>query len=107
MPPRRVGFTSPVILEHTFESRRPDQRLQGAGLRNTRMTRPRARKNGDGPGARAEALVYRAELALVLHDPQTAAERPAHADRVVLSPDEARRAAPAFETATDLAAALR
>jgi hypothetical protein len=54
-----------------------------------------------------EVLVYRAELAMVLHDPQTAVEMLARADRVVLSRDETDRAAASFATAADLAAALR
>jgi hypothetical protein len=44
---------------------------------------------------------------LTLHDQQTAAQMLARVDRVVLSPDETQRAASAFETAADLAAAMR
>ncbi|MFJ6195083.1 hypothetical protein [Micromonospora sp. NPDC092111] len=61
----------------------------------------------DDPVAQVEVLVYRAELAMVLHDPETAAEMLARAERVVLREDETGRAAPAFENAAELAAALR
>jgi hypothetical protein len=54
-----------------------------------------------------EVLVYRAELAMVLDDPQTAAETLARAGSVTLSPDETERAAPTLETAADLRVALR
>lgn len=61
----------------------------------------------DDPVATVEALVYRAELAMVLHDRDTATGMLARADRVVLSADESQRAAAAFEAAADVAAALR
>lgn len=61
---------------------------------------------GDDPVALVEVLVYRAEVAMVLHDPATTAEMLARVDVVALSPDEARRAAAALETAADLAVAL-
>jgi len=57
--------------------------------------------------------VYRAEVAMVLDDPATAAEILARVDnmkvsinRVELSPEAATRAAAAFETAADLVTAL-
>ncbi|MFI7545488.1 bleomycin resistance protein [Actinoplanes sp. NPDC049599] len=61
---------------------------------------------GDDPMGLVEALVYRAELALVLQDPAAAGELLARAGRVPLSPPDAGRAATAFETAADLTAAL-
>lgn len=61
----------------------------------------------DDPVVRVEALVYRAELAMVLRDPETAADLLARADHVVLTADEAERAAPTFGIAADLAVALR
>jgi hypothetical protein len=61
---------------------------------------------GDDPVAQLEVLVYRAEVALVLQDPVTAAGMLARAGLVQLSPDDAARAAPAYEAAADLAAAL-
>ncbi|MEV0396953.1 VOC family protein [Polymorphospora rubra] len=62
---------------------------------------------GDDPVARVEVLVYRAELAIVLHDPDTATDMLARVEHVVLGPDESERAATALENATDLAATLR
>ncbi|GIJ13174.1 hypothetical protein Van01_63880 [Micromonospora andamanensis] len=53
------------------------------------------------------SLVYRAELAMVLHDPKTAAEMLTRAQAVTLTQDESEGAAPAFDNAADLAAALR
>jgi hypothetical protein len=61
----------------------------------------------DDPVEQVEVLVYRAELAIVLHDPKTAAEMLARAHSVMLTEDECARAAPAFDNAADLAAALR
>ncbi|MEV0731413.1 VOC family protein [Polymorphospora sp. NPDC050346] len=61
---------------------------------------------GDDPVARIEVLVYRAELAMVLRDPDTAAEILARVEHVVLDADESERAAPAFRDAAELASAL-
>jgi hypothetical protein len=77
---------------------------QAVRILDSALARPQA---DDDPVAQVEVLVYRAELAMALHDRETAAEMLARADRVVLSADEVERAAPAFETAADLAAALR
>ncbi|MEU7775310.1 VOC family protein [Micromonospora taraxaci] len=60
----------------------------------------------DDPVAQVQVLVYRAELAMVLHDHETAAEMLARANRVVLTADETERAASTFEAAADLAAAM-
>jgi len=49
-----------------------------------------------------EVLVYRAEVALVLDDPATAAEMLSRARTVPLTADETIRAASAFENAADL-----
>ncbi|MDG4798750.1 VOC family protein [Micromonospora sp. WMMD1082] len=77
---------------------------QAARILDSALARPRP---DDDPVEQVEALVYRAELAVTLQDTTTAAELLARADRVVLGPDETERAAPAFENAADLAAALR
>ncbi|MFG2050023.1 VOC family protein [Micromonospora sp. NPDC048935] len=61
----------------------------------------------DDPVAQVEVLVYRAELAMVLRDQETARQLLARAEAVVLSADETRRAAPTFEAAADLSAAMR
>lgn len=61
----------------------------------------------DDPVEQVEVLVYRAELAMVLHDPETAAEMLARVQSVTLTEHESERAAPAFDNAADLAAALR
>jgi hypothetical protein len=77
---------------------------QAVRILDSALGRPQA---DDDPVTLVEVLVYRAELAMVLHDPKTAAEMLARVDRVVLSADETERAAATFETAADLAAALR
>lgn len=68
------------------------------------MARPQA---DDDPVTHVEVLVYRAELAMVLHDQETATEMLARVEHIALNADETRKAAPTFETAADIAAALR
>jgi hypothetical protein len=77
---------------------------QAVRILDSALARPQA---DDDPVAQVETLVYRAELAMVQHDPVTAAEMLDRVKRVALNEDEAERAAPAFENAADLAAALR
>jgi hypothetical protein len=77
---------------------------QAVRILDSALARP---QTDDDPVAQVEVLVYRAELAMVLHDEETATEMLARADRVGLNADETERAAPTFETAADLAAALR
>lgn len=76
---------------------------QAARILDSVLARPQP---DDDPVAQVEVLVYRAELAMVLDDPATAADLLARAHRVALSPDAAARAASAFEAAADLAAAM-
>jgi len=76
---------------------------QAVRILDSALARPQA---DDDPVAQVEALAYRAELAVVLNDPETAAEMLARIDGVVLTGDEAARAAAAFENAADVAAAL-
>ncbi|MEU4624820.1 VOC family protein [Actinoplanes sp. NPDC023801] len=77
---------------------------QAARILDSALARPQA---GDDPVTHVEVLVYRAELAMVLQDRETAAQMVARAEHIALNADETRRAAPAFEIAADLAAALR
>lgn len=77
---------------------------QAVRILDSALARPQA---DDDPVAQVEVLVYRAELAMVLNDQDTATEMLARVDRVVLTADETARAAPAFDTAADLAAAMR
>jgi hypothetical protein len=76
---------------------------QAARILDSALARPGA---GDDPVTLVEVVVYRAEVAMVLDDPATAAEMLARVERVRLSPDAATRAAAAFETVADLATAL-
>lgn len=77
---------------------------QAVRILDSVLARPQA---DDDPVEQVEVLVYRAELAMVLHDPQTAAEMLTRAKSVTLTEDESERAAAAFDNAADLAAALR
>ncbi|MER6590825.1 hypothetical protein ABT214_02945 [Micromonospora purpureochromogenes] len=77
---------------------------QAVRILDSALARPQA---GDDPVAQIEVLVYRAELAVVLHDLDTATEMLARVERVVLNPDESERAGSAFQNAAELAAALR
>lgn len=77
---------------------------QAVRILDSALARPQA---GDDPVAQIEVLVYRAELAVVLHDVDTATEMLACAERVVLNPDESKRAASVLRNAAELAAALR
>ncbi|WP_433533928.1 VOC family protein [Micromonospora sp. CA-249363] len=77
---------------------------QAVRILDSALARPQA---DDDPVEQVEVLVYRAELAMVLHDPKTAADTLARAQSVTLTDDESERAAPAFDNAAELAAALR
>jgi len=77
---------------------------QAARILDSALARPQA---DDDPVTHVEVLVYRAELAMVLQDPETATEMLARVEHVALTADQIARAAPAFEIAADLAAALR
>lgn len=74
------------------------------GSPTARWPAPRA---DDDPVEQVEVLVYGAELAMVLHDPKTAAEMLARVQSAVLTEGETGRAASAFDNAAELAAALR
>ena len=77
---------------------------QAVRILDSALARPQA---DDDPVTHVEVLVYRAELAMVLHDRETATEMLARVEHIALNADETGRAAPTFEIAADLAAALR
>ncbi len=77
---------------------------QAARILDSGLARPKA---DDDPVAHVEVLVYRAELAMALHDRDTATEMLARVEHIALNADETAKAAPTFEIAADLAAALR
>ena len=77
---------------------------QAARILDSALARPQA---DDDPVTHVEVLVYRAELAMALHDRETAMEMLARVEHITLNADETARAAPTFEIAADLAAALR
>ncbi len=71
---------------------------QAVRILDSALARPQA---DDDPVEQVEVLVYRAELAMVLHDPKTAAEMLARVQSVALTEDETERAAPAFDNAAE------
>jgi catechol 2,3-dioxygenase-like lactoylglutathione lyase family enzyme len=71
---------------------------QAARILDSALAHP---DDGD-PVTHVEVLVYRAEVALVLDDPATAADMLTRARQVPLTADETIRAAAAFENAADL-----
>jgi hypothetical protein len=77
---------------------------QAVRILDSALARPQA---DDDPVTHVEVLVYRAELAIALHDRETATEMLARAEHVALNADETAKAAPTFEIAADLTAALR
>ncbi|MDI6104605.1 VOC family protein [Actinoplanes sp. NEAU-A12] len=77
---------------------------QAVRILDSALARPQA---DDDPVTHVEVLVYRAELAMTLQDRETATEMLARVERITLNADETARAAPTFEIAADLAAALR
>jgi hypothetical protein len=77
---------------------------QAARILDSALARPQA---DDDPVTHVEVLVYRAELAMALHDPETATEMLARVEHITLNADETARAAPTFEIAADLTTALR
>ncbi|MEV4279613.1 VOC family protein [Actinoplanes xinjiangensis] len=77
---------------------------QAVRILDSALARPQA---DDDPVTHVEVLVYRAELAMALNDRETATEMLARVEHIALDEDETERAAPTFEIAADLAAALR
>ena len=77
---------------------------QAVRILDSALARPQA---DDDPVAHVEVLVYRAELAMVLHDRETATQMLARIEHIALNADQTERAAPTFEIAADLAWALR
>jgi hypothetical protein len=74
---------------------------QAARILDGALARPDA---ADDPATHVEALVYRAEVAMALHDPATAREVLASAEGIELTPDARRRLAGTIETAAELRA---
>jgi hypothetical protein len=77
---------------------------QAARILDSTLARPQA---DDDPVIHVEVLVYRAELAMALQDRETATEMLARVEHIALNADETARAAPTYEIAADLTAALR
>jgi len=77
---------------------------QAIRILDSALARPQA---DDDPVTHVEVLVYRAELAMTLHDRETATAMLARVEHIALNTDETARAAPTIEIAADLTAALR
>ncbi|MFI5911767.1 VOC family protein [Dactylosporangium sp. NPDC051541] len=100
-----VGRLGKALANAVVQADSRGSAAQAVRILDSALARPHA--GDDDPVERVEVLVYRAELALVLHDPKTAADMLARARSVTLSADECARAASAFDNAAEVAAALR
>ncbi|WP_422755703.1 VOC family protein [Micromonospora sp. WMMD708] len=98
-----VGRLARALADAVVQADSRGDLRQAVRILDGALARPGA---ADDPVVHVEALVYRAELALGLDDPATATELLDRAGRVVLTADEARRAASARENAAALAATL-
>jgi hypothetical protein len=76
---------------------------QAARILDTALARS---EGSDDAVALVEVLAYRAEMAMALHEPATAADMLARIDRVALGTGEAEQAKTALQSAADTAAAL-
>ncbi|GIE98575.1 VOC family protein [Paractinoplanes rishiriensis] len=103
-PPSSEGRLTKVLATATVLADSKGDARQAARILDSALARPRA---DDDPVTHVEVLVYRAELAMVLNDPRTATDMLTRAEHIALDADQTSRAAPAFEAAADLAAALR
>jgi hypothetical protein len=98
-----AGRLAKALANAVVQADSRDNAGQAVRILDSALARPQA---DDDPVEQVEVLVYRAELAMVLHDPTTAAEMLARVRSVVLSEDEAARAASALDNAADLATGL-
>jgi hypothetical protein len=101
--PEPVGRMTKALQDAVVQGDSRGHHDQAARILDTALARPEA---ADDPVALVEVLVYRAEVAMVLHDPATAGDMLARAGRVELTDDARHRLAATFETAADLAAAM-
>lgn len=104
MPAAPAGRLAKALANAVVQADSRGSVGQAVRILDSALSRPQA---DDDPVEQVEVLVCRAELAMVLHDPKTAAEMLARAQSVTLTEDESERAAPAFDNAAELAAALR
>ncbi|GAB7037695.1 MULTISPECIES: VOC family protein [Catenuloplanes] len=103
-PPAPTGRLATALANAVVLADSKGDAVQAVRVLDGALARAEA---GDDPVTYVEVLVYRAELALTLHDRETATEMLARAARTALNADETERAAPTFEIAADLTAALR
>ncbi|MEV6368521.1 VOC family protein [Micromonospora musae] len=104
MPATPAGRLAKALANAVVQADSRGSAGQAVRILDSALARPQA---DDDPVEQVEVLVYRAELAMVVHDPKTAAEMLARARSVTLTEDESERAASAFDNAAELAAALR
>ncbi len=103
-PPAPAGRLAKVLANAIVLADSKGDVGQAARILDSALARPQA---DDDPVTHLEVLVYRAELAMVVHDRETATEMLARVGHLTLNADETARAAPTFEIAADLTAALR
>ncbi len=101
--PAPVGRLATALANAVVQGDSKGDLRQAARILDTALSRPEA---GDDPVALVEVLAYRAEVAMVLHEPATAADMLARIDRIPLSADETEQAKTALQSAADTAVAL-
>lgn len=102
--PEAAGQLAKAMQNAVVQADSRGDHRQAARILDSALARPGA---DDDPVAHVEALVYRAEVALALHDPDTAEEMLGRADQVTLTADARQRLVSTLEAAVDLAAAMR
>jgi hypothetical protein len=102
--PAPVGRLAKVLANAVVLADSKGDAGQAVRILDSALARPQA---DDDPVTHVEVLVYRAELAMALNDRETATAMLARVEHIALTEDETGRAAPTFEIAADLAAALR
>jgi hypothetical protein len=101
--PEPAGPLAKALQNAVVQADSRGDHRRAARILDSALARPGA---DDDPVAQVEVLVYRAEVALALHDPDAAGEMLARADGVALTAAARQQLASTFEAAADLAAAI-
>jgi hypothetical protein len=92
--PAPVGRLAKALANAVVQGDSRGDARQAARILDSALAHPEA---GDDPVTLVEVLAYRAEVAMTLHEPATAAQMLARMDRVALSTDDTQRAKAALE----------
>jgi hypothetical protein len=101
--PESTGRLAITLQNAVVQADSRGDHRQAARILDSALARPDA---ADDPITQVEALVYRAEVAMALHDSATARRMLARADRIELTADARQRLAATLETAAELAATI-